>query len=238
MSVTEISRDAGSGKIVIDVRGTSATPSTKPTGDTTVEAKLDGHVCGSAQAVVIVPDAICGPCPSSTSSSSNPSSDECPPGSQVEAENKVLDSTTSPAYFGALGADQVKLATIWPVWVSVGVCDQFGDAVDGMYGGCCVEEFVGGKWHRINQAIDSGGKYLDPVGPFRQPSTAIVNRVSQAATDWPTDSPLSMLGDGCHPQDIPVRICGHEVGGMARQYCYRAPDCAWVVCPDGTVITN
>ncbi len=241
--ITEVSREPTDGTITIDVRGKSATPPNKPDGDTKIEAKLDGNVCGSAQVIVIVPKRICGPCPPGSSSSSRSSSSSggaCPPGSERTPENVVMDATTSPAYWGPLGPNQVKLATVWIQWMTIQVCDQFGDSLDAMYSGCCVEEFVveDGKWHSINQTIDDEGTYQDPVFRLAQPTPAIVDRDSQAAQDWPTDPTLPMQPAGSEPQSIPVRICGHTVGRVVRKVYWRPPNCVWIVCRDGTIIVE
>lgn len=135
----------------------------------------------------------------------------------------------------------MQLATVWGQWLTIQVCDQFGNHLDAMYSGCCVEEFstVDSKGHRINQNISEQGTYQDPVGWIRIPpgGGGVVDKGSDAADEWPNEPKLLMESTYCEGQGIPVKVCGHLLEDTtARKACHRQTDCTWVVCPDGTVI--
>jgi hypothetical protein len=197
------------GYLLFNVKGTSATPSNKPNGDTTIEARVNGHTCAKAQAIVVVPDRFRQPYPQADGN--------------VDPENLVTDHSTSPAYFGALQANQVKLAICWIQWLTIGVNDQFNEPLDELYEGVDVEEKAGGTWHDINQDLTDSGTYEDPVFYFQQPADPVVNRDSERAVDWPTDPTLAMGVGGSAIQIIPVRVGGHPIGSVNRKWTATPP---------------
>jgi hypothetical protein len=146
----------------------------------------------------------------------------------------VLDNESSPAWFGWVPG-KVLLATVWIDWVNIQVCDQFGHALDAMYAGCCVQEVagIGGTKHDINQLLQQDGTYLDPV--FYLEPSAIVDKGSSAADNWPEQPTLEMQSSGCDGQPIPVFVCGHSIGSTRRKVCHKVSNCVWVVCPNGEI---
>jgi hypothetical protein len=149
------------------------------------------------------------------------------PSGAVVPENHVADRTTSPAYVGTLGANQVALWTIYAQWLNVIVNDQFGKRLDALYAGVGVDERAGATWRPINQAMTADGTYRDPVFSYtpKTPGPAIVTRGSAAADSWPTD-PKGSITEFSETQDIAVRVGGHELstGIVNRKVTAEAPD--------------
>ena len=54
-TISVVSRDIASGRVLIEVTGLTATPASEPGGDAEVQAKLDGDVVASAAVIVVVP---------------------------------------------------------------------------------------------------------------------------------------------------------------------------------------
>lgn len=194
VEIDDKTRDPITGKITIKfLKASSMTPKNKPDGDTQLQATLDHKVCHEIP--VIAPYAVV---PVST------------PETMVDGENEVADKCSSPAYFGALGENQVYLCTVYGVDQNIRVNDQFGQPLNAIYDGAPVFENVSG-WKPINQNI-SGGHYSDPVGsivarpppPSGSPKLLKTNSV---AIDWPNADPIPAVNFN-DTQRIGVQIAG------------------------------
>ncbi len=69
---------------------------------------------------------------------------------------------TSPAFPDSV-PPQATLSTQCTAWLQIQVLDQFNIKLDDIYIGAKVEEFMN-SWVNINQQMQYGGIYLDPVG--------------------------------------------------------------------------
>jgi hypothetical protein len=128
--------------------------------------------------------------------------------------NQLATAATSPAYFGTLSPGFVVLWTYWAQWLPIPVVDQFNKPLDSLYNGQPVEENSNGAWRPINQNV-GGGTYQDPVFVFQyknnQANAYIVPAGSPEAVAWPGAPPAS-FPIVTSPQEIPVRVAGHELG--------------------------
>lgn len=203
------------GYLIFRVKGKSATPANKPQGDTTIEARYQGEVCASIQAIVLVPRRIGTPHPEADGA--------------VQPQNIAADAATSPAYFGNLNAGEVVLVTVYAQWLTIPVDDQFRDRLDQLYTGVPVEEFANNSWRAINQNLTANGTYEDPVFAFTykggQQQPYIVMGDSQEALDWPS-APAEAITEIDETQNISVKVGGHELstGIVDRQLTTTAPD--------------
>jgi hypothetical protein len=202
-SYTEVSRDESKGEIKLDVKGTSATPASKPGGDSTLVAKdKDGNKVGDVKVIVIIPKAVGTPHPQKI----NPSE------LAVSPVNQAASAATSPVYAGSLSSGNVFLWTYWAQWLAVPVFDEFNATLDPIYAGTPVYEgdFTGGPFISINQNMGADGTYQDPVFVWLPKSgTAEVPAGSGAATSWPTDPPAGSMPVEDFTQTIPVKVGGH-----------------------------
>ncbi len=164
-TIVNIRRAAGS--ITFNVKGTSATPANMPNGDTFVEARLGNQVLARANIVVVIPTVISRPHPTFNGN--------------VNGTNIIMDTNSSPAFFGVLLPTDVRLATTYITFLKITVDDQFGSPLDPIYAGTPVTEQGG---FMINQAMQANGTYQDPVGLVLVQRMA-VPRENPAGTDNP-----------------------------------------------------
>jgi len=127
------------GVITFKVKGTSATPSTGSYTVMQARCGVGGELLASVPVTVMIPKKIGTPHPTVN------------PAQSVSGVNQVADATTSPAYFGTLGANEVVLWTWFGVFQNVPVFNQFDGILDGIYAGAAIDELDGGVWKLINQ---------------------------------------------------------------------------------------
>ncbi len=113
-TVSVVSRNAVTGVVNLEVKGVSATPSTKPSGDTVVRAKIDSKILATAKVVVVVP--------------------------KTQTHTVGTKTLTNTATLVAGGTElKTKVGAI----VTITIKDQFGNVLDAVYNGTSVvtEEF-------------------------------------------------------------------------------------------------
>lgn len=130
-------------------------------------------------------------------------------GQGVESGNLAQNETTSPAEPQA-NEKQAMLVTYYVRFLKIRLLDQYGESLEDIYNGSKVEESTDGKgFVSLNQPIQSGGVFLDPVGftipPFDK--NLLVTKDSDEAKKWPTQ-PKIMPPDGMgeSPQAFALRI--------------------------------
>lgn len=218
ISITNIVKDAATGKITFDLRGTSA--SKDRNGDSLIAAKKidDGKLVGTAKVVVIVPKKAGEPFPQVLG----------PQATIVTAQNMGLNSFTTPAQYEedendgtitVIPKTKYWLYTLYKHLQTIHVVDQFGLPLDSLYAGVEVEET-----HPINQTLSAQGTYQDPVSIFfLKPAPNIADSPNQATNDeikrkWEAKEgadnqpvPLSSLPIVDRDQVVPnfVVIAGH-----------------------------
>lgn len=206
--VGEPTVDAQAGTITFTVRGISATPAEHPDGDTSIEAVLNDKVCGTVPAIVVVPSRIKAPFPEADG--------------QVTPENVAINRTTSPALFDVKPPHK-GLVTLYGHELDITIQDQFGNDLDGMYQGAEIQEIIRGVGRRpINRTLDAQGTYEDPVGLFATHiPRVVVHQDSDAAQQWPNESPLPMSNIPApkrdHLQTFFVVVGGHTVQPQVRR---------------------
>lgn len=146
-TVTEVSRVTGDDYVVVilKVTGVAMTPVSSPNGDAEIRAKNNGQVVKTTKVIVLKPVSIHSPHPEFNGT--------------VTGQNRVLDSTTSPA--AATPPGYVLLSEgSYITFLDIRVDDQYGDALHSIYAGASVTEGGG----CINMYMASSGTYSDPVG--------------------------------------------------------------------------
>lgn len=130
-------------------------------------------------------------------------------GQGVESGNLAQNETTSPAEPQA-NEKQAMLVTYYVRFLKIRLLDQYGESLEDIYNGSKVEESTDGKgFVSLNQPIQSGGVFLDPVGftipPFDK--SLLVQKDSGEARKWPVQ-PKIMPPDGMgeSPQAFALRI--------------------------------
>ena len=188
-------------------RPLAATPSGKPEGDTTIQAKLGNHLCAEAPVVVVVvPKRIRPPYPEADG--------------DVQSENVALYQGSSPA-FQSVPQGAVLLSTIYVHWLPITVEDQFQKPLDDLYAGVTVEEKLGLADRDINQKLDSSGGYRDPVGWYIEKGRAA--KLSDEESQWTGSTNYLPMPAVDFRQDIPVKVAGHEVGPIKRRIILTPP---------------
>ncbi len=152
VTIHDIKRNAAEGTIKFTLKGTSATPTSAPKGDTFVLAKNGEKELARDTAIVVIPKAIAKPHPEFDGA--------------VTGFNQAGDASTSPAWWGQLPNGSVKLLTWYVTFLTIPVNDQFGKRLDKIYKGTAVTEHNN---QPINQQMTAAGTYQDPVGSYRIP---------------------------------------------------------------------
>ena len=192
-AVTASPGDAKAGTILLLLFGQSG--SSSKSGDEWLVPDVSGSNKPMAPIVVVVPSKIATPYPTLNTT-------------PVTPVNRALDATTSPGAPG-LQPGQVYLATIYAVYLTIHVVDQFGDSLDQLYAGAPITE--GG--YAINQNMSSSGTYSDPVGqgPQRDNGPVVVSANSTDATQWVSTNytyRVAIPSQVNPPQNIPVEVAG------------------------------
>lgn len=199
VSILDLTREVESGTVKFNVTGTSATPSNKPGGDTTLLARIGPDELDEVNVIVLVPDSVSGNDVDGT----------------VTGINQAADRCTSPAYFAPLAPGAVHLWTIYGHVTTLIVGDQFGNVLLSLYDGAEVTE--GAAERPINQQVHGGGFYQDPVGVFAdRPVKANFQSDSPTALGWPTASLVPMV-DFVDPQNISVQVGGHQLSNNIKR---------------------
>ncbi len=220
VSIQNIVRNPADGTITFDVKGLSATPSNLANGDTQIEAQDGAQVLASTNVVVVIPAAIATPHPVYDGT--------------VSGLNLATDASTTPAWFGPLTADQVKLISWHVISLDVAVNDQFGNRLDAIYAGAAVTENAA---QPINQNMTATGTYSDPVGSFRFGPGSLVSRTiahpTNPASQIPNPAVTRFLNGPVLPiyvidelQNISVQVGGHALnpGVVNRRVQTSSPD--------------
>jgi hypothetical protein len=162
---------------------------------------------GSVQVVVVVPAAV--------KKTKHP---EVKAG-KVAAQNLVLRSYTSPAFF-TRDTKKAQLGTAYLFYLKVQVVDQFGNQLNDVYVGAAVSETAADMTgdYPINQAIVAGGTYTDPVGPY-QPTKEFADATKGDAPkeikNWPRDPAVKVPANDI-TQNIPVQVGGHPLNPAVK----------------------
>lgn len=196
-TVTEVSRttSGNSVDVVLKVVGVAMTPVSSPNGDAEIRAKLNGNVIKTTKVLVLKPSSIRSPHPEFNGS--------------VQGQNRVGDSSTSPAYLIPAGYVMLSKGSYF-TFLTIGVNDQFGNSLHAIYAGAPVTE----SGSAINQVLTSSGTYSDPVG-FTVSDTAVLAE-DPPGTPNPTiaqfmASPVPPAPYATIVQNIAVEVEGHSL---------------------------
>ncbi len=200
-------RDLPPGTLRFAVTGLEATPADQESGDTTIEAVLNGKVCGQMQAIVVIPTSI-----------QRPFDEE--DGPPTLTGNLLAHRRTRPA-FPDLRPNEVARITLYGHNLTITVVDQFGDPLDELYEREMVRESLSNPdeetatWFNINQFLDAEGRYTDPVGGYGRmwPNLDRIHPLHKHLRDaWKAGPPPSApFPVGNFGQDIRVQVAGHEL---------------------------
>jgi hypothetical protein len=185
--------------------------------DTTIEILGNGVTRTSLPVSVVIPAAIHG-----TATTPLPQ-----PNVVVTGKALALTTHTSPANPLMTGT-KALLVTGYFVPLQVPVVDQFGDDLSDIYVGTPVSE--GAHAYPINQTIQEGGTYTDPVGAFpvrykvvtvagqqaAQPDNPIIanrtiNPGKAAVTNWEATGAQALFASTQGTEEIVVKVGGFRL---------------------------
>src|SRR5204863_2798754 len=107
---------------------------------------------------------------------------------------------------------QVYLYSNYLRYLTITVCDQFGDLIGSLYQGAEVSELSGcGGFASMNQPLTSASTYLDPTGTGQLFATVAADSFS--ANNWPKAG-IAPPPAGCTtfpPVSVSVRVDGFDL---------------------------
>lgn len=195
----DIQTDTQGNTIVVEVYGRKATEADgngEPDVDAKLHAQIGGNKIGETNVVIVIPAKIKSPAINGN----------------VMPQNRLLYQGSSPAAWVVSGT--YGLQTWWLHELNMDVLDQFGNPINPIYQGQMVYEYStkAGKYIKINQKIQSGGYYIDPVGVGRAlTDIKYVTIPDPKISSWPTDPPEQRdFNIVDFPADNKIQISGHE----------------------------